>query len=83
MHAGGDPNTQLANLLVGRDTRWWRGHLGKLNLVIVSTPLEISGLSYLCSCWTEERILELELSYSPPLTSSLADASRSSSSSPP
>jgi hypothetical protein len=78
VHAGGDPNTQLAHLLVGRDTRWWRGHLGKLNLVIVSTRLsQVSPTPHLRSCLTEERVLARDL----PLARSRL--LRSSSSSPP
>ena len=29
-------NMDLGRLLQGRDTRWYRGHLAKLNLIIVN-----------------------------------------------
>lgn len=36
---GGAISSDLAMLLAGRDTRWWKGHLLKLNLILVSLHL--------------------------------------------
>jgi hypothetical protein len=36
---GGGVTTELASLLAGRDTRWYKGFYLKLNIMLVRAPL--------------------------------------------